>query len=103
MLEEINVLKNLFTEDKNLSSMSRRLTLIQAPSDIELENCDEEFSVTVFLTEKGWIRTVEGHNIDENAIKLKDQDKLMCTAKITTEKATDIHQYRKSIFRHSCK
>ena len=86
MLEEINVLKNLFTEDKNLSSMSRRLTLIQAPSDIELENCDEEFSVTVFLTEKGWIRTVEGHNVDENAIKLKDQDKLMCTAKITTEK-----------------
>tara|TARA_B100000927_G_scaffold291720_1_gene296126 strand:+ start:5689 stop:7932 length:2244 start_codon:yes stop_codon:yes gene_type:complete len=86
MLEEINVLKNLFTEDKNLSSMSRRLTLIQAPSDIELENCDEEFSVTVFLTEKGWIRTVEGHNVDENAIKLKDQDKLLCTSKITTEK-----------------
>ena len=86
MLEEIDVLKNLFTEDKNLSSMSRRLTLIQAPSDIELENCDEEFSVTVFLTEKGWIRTVEGHNVDENAIKLKDQDKLLCTAKITTEK-----------------
>tara|TARA_B100001939_G_scaffold225447_1_gene194106 strand:+ start:1 stop:1296 length:1296 start_codon:yes stop_codon:yes gene_type:complete len=86
LLEEINVLKNLFTEDKNLSSMSRRLTLIQAPSDIELENCDEEFSVTVFLTEKGWIRTVEGHNVDENAIKLKDQDKLLCAAKITTEK-----------------
>ncbi|MEC8496687.1 MAG: DNA gyrase subunit A, partial [Pseudomonadota bacterium] len=86
MLEEINVLKNLFTEDKNLSSMARRLTQIQAPSDIELENCDEEFSVTVFLTEKGWIRTVEGHIVDENAIKLKDQDKLMCTAKITTEK-----------------
>ena len=86
MLEEINVLKNLFTEDKNLASMSRRLTLIQAPLDIELEKCDEEFSVTVFLTEKGWIRAVEGHNVDENAIKLKDQDKLLCTAKITTEK-----------------
>ena len=87
---------------KNLSSMSRRLTLIQAPSDIELENCDEEFSVTVFLTEKGWIRTVEGHNVDENAIKLKDQDKLMCTAKLRRKKATDIHKHRKSIF-HSCK
>ena len=86
MLGEINVLKNLFTENENLLSMSRRLTRIQPPSDIELENYEDEFSVTVFLTEKGWVRTVEGHNVDENTIKLKDQDKLLCTAKITTEK-----------------
>ena len=86
ILEEIDTLMSLFIEDKSLSRMSRRLTQIEIPQDIHSENFDEEQPVTVFLTEKGWISVVEGHAIDENTIKLKDRDKLMYSAKITTDK-----------------
>ena len=86
ILEEIDTLMNLFIEDKSLSRMSRRLTQIEIPQDIPSENFDEEQPVTVFLTEKGWISVVKGHAIDENTIKLKDRDKLMYSAKITTDK-----------------
>ena len=86
ILEEIETLMSLFIEDKSLSRMSRRLTQIEIPQDIHSENFDEEQPVTVFLTEKGWISVVEGHAIDENTVKLKDRDKLMYSAKITTDK-----------------
>ena len=42
----------IYLPKTKIYQVCREATLIQAPSDIELENCDEEFSVTVFLLKK---------------------------------------------------
>ena len=73
-------------DDNDLSSLSNRLTEIEEPVDVEYQNFKEELALTIFLTEKGWIKAIEGHATDETGVKLKDKDKLIYFGQITTER-----------------
>jgi len=86
MIEEIDRLLSLFMDDNDLSSLSNRLTEIEEPMDVEYQNFKEELALTIFLTEKGWIKAIEGHATDETGVKLKDKDKLIYFGQITTER-----------------
>ncbi len=59
------------------SEIGRRRTILSDPPDdviVPIEAILERENVTVVCSEKGWIRALKGHDIDQNEIKYKDGD-----------------------------
>ena len=65
---------------------ARRTVVADAPSAviIPLEAMVEREPVTVFCSEKGWIRTVKGHQADTSDIKYKDGDRERFVLRVET-------------------
>ncbi|EWY42053.1 DNA topoisomerase IV subunit A [Skermanella stibiiresistens SB22] len=65
---------------------ARRTVIGDAPSAIiiPLEAMVEREPVTVFCSEKGWIRTVKGHQADTTDIKYKDGDRERFVLRVET-------------------
>ncbi|WP_158045876.1 DNA topoisomerase IV subunit A [Skermanella pratensis] len=65
---------------------ARRTVVADAPSAviIPLEAMVEREPVTVFCSEKGWIRTVKGHQTDTSEIKYKDGDRERFVLRVET-------------------
>jgi topoisomerase-4 subunit A len=71
---EIKLIKKRFGQDTELG---RRRTKIGEPPSavvVSLEPQIEREPITVFLSEKGWIRALRGHGLDPAEIKYKDGD-----------------------------
>jgi topoisomerase-4 subunit A len=81
---EIEEMKKKFGQATELGK--RRTTLALAPEVAELpRNAHiEREAVTVLLSDKGWIRAVGGHDVDLDAVKLKEGDKSRFAVKAET-------------------
>ncbi|BAQ17407.1 DNA topoisomerase IV subunit A [Methyloceanibacter caenitepidi] len=75
--DEIKEIKDAFGPKTELGR--RRTTFDEAPDDVAdvlAEAMIEKEPVTVVLSDKGWIRTIKGHNTDTSKLSFKDGDRL---------------------------
>ncbi|ODR94129.1 DNA topoisomerase IV subunit A [Methyloceanibacter stevinii] len=75
--DEIKEIKDAFGPKTGLGR--RRTTFDEAPEDVAdvlAEAMIEKEPVTVVLSDKGWIRTIKGHNTDTSKLSFKDGDRL---------------------------
>ncbi len=75
--DEIKEIKDAFGPKTELGR--RRTTFDEAPEDVAdvlAEAMIEKEPVTVVLSDKGWIRTIKGHNTDTSKLSFKDGDRL---------------------------
>lgn len=82
---EIKELKKEFGPTTDLGK--RRTVLSDAPvvsQVISIESFIEREPVTVFCSQKGWIRAVKGHNVDTDSVKYKEGDEERFTIKAQT-------------------
>ncbi len=72
--DELIDLKKLFGKKTELGA--RRTDFAAAPeiANISFEAPIERENITVVLSEKGWVRALKGHDIDNSTIKYKDGD-----------------------------
>lgn len=72
--EELVELKKNF--GKNTKLGARRTVLADAPTiaDISFDVPIERENITIVLSEKGWVRTMKGHDISRDSIKYKEGD-----------------------------
>lgn len=74
----IESLKNIQTKFNKKTSLGRRMTLLAEPPEeisVPVEAIVEREPVTVVCSEKGWIRALKSHNVEEREIKYKEGDK----------------------------
>lgn len=71
---ELVELKKTF--GKNTKLGARRTILADAPTiaDISFETPIERESITIVLSEKGWVRSMKGHDLSHDSIKYKEGD-----------------------------
>jgi len=82
---QVKEIKEAYGEKNPLGK--RRSTFEKVPKagliDLETALIEKE-PITVLLSDKGWIRTMKGHNIDANAQTFKTDDSLKLTIKCET-------------------
>ena len=85
LAEQIGDIKTRFGQKTELGA--RRTLIGSAPSAVvvPLEAMVEREPITVFLSQKGWIRSVRGHQTDTSDVKYKegDREQLMLHAETT--------------------
>ncbi|MDJ0512111.1 MAG: DNA topoisomerase IV subunit A [Methyloceanibacter sp.] len=84
---EIKEIKEAFGPKTDLGR--RRTTFDEAPEDVAdvlAEAMIEKEPITVVLSDKGWIRTIKGHNTDPSKLSFKDGDRL---SKLLPAQTTD--------------
>ncbi|MEM8574908.1 MAG: DNA topoisomerase IV subunit A [Pseudomonadota bacterium] len=84
---EIKEIKEAFGPKTDLGR--RRTTFDEAPEDVTdvlAEAMIEKEPITVVLSDKGWIRTIKGHNTDPSKLSFKDGDRL---SKLLPAQTTD--------------
>jgi topoisomerase-4 subunit A len=75
--DEIKEIKDAFGTKTDLGR--RRTAFDEAPEDVAdvlAEAMIEKEPITVVLTDRGWIRTIRGHNTDTSKLSFKDGDRL---------------------------
>ena len=82
---EIKALKDKFGQKTEIGR--RRTSFAEAPEGIEVDLAEamiEKESVTVVLSEKGWIRAIRGHQTESESLAFKEGDKLKSFVKAQT-------------------
>jgi topoisomerase-4 subunit A len=82
---EIKALKDQFGQKTEIGR--RRTSFAEAPEGVEVylaEAMIEKESVTVVLSEKGWIRAIRGHQTEPESLAFKEGDKLKSFVKAQT-------------------
>jgi len=75
--DEIKALKAEFGQKTALGK--RRTSFAEAPEGVDVELAEamiEKEPVTVVLSEKGWIRSIRGHNTEPGSLSFKEGDRL---------------------------
>jgi topoisomerase-4 subunit A len=75
--DEIKGLKTEFGEKTELGR--RRTDFEEAPEGVDVELAEamiEKEPVTIVLSEKGWIRSIKGHNTEAGSLSFKEGDRL---------------------------
>tara|TARA_Y100000590_G_scaffold468225_1_gene650083 strand:+ start:11120 stop:13366 length:2247 start_codon:yes stop_codon:yes gene_type:complete len=68
-------LRNIFNKDPFLSNLARRITKFKENERIEnISNFVETYPATVVITNLGWIKAYNRHDLEINKINLKDGD-----------------------------
>ena len=83
--DEIKSLKEQFGQKTELGR--RRTSFAEAPEGVEVELAEamiEKEPVTVVLSEKGWIRSIKGHNTEAGSLSFKEGDRLKCLVRAQT-------------------
>ena len=83
--DEIKALKEQFGQKTELGR--RRTSFAEAPEGVEVELAEamiEKEPVTVVLSEKGWIRSIKGHNTEAGSLTFKEGDRLKCFVRAQT-------------------
>ncbi len=83
--DEIKALKEQFGQKTELGR--RRTSFAEAPEGVEVELAEamiEKEPVTVVLSEKGWIRSIKGHNTEAGSLSFKEGDRLKCLVRAQT-------------------
>src|SRR5215475_1730339 len=82
---EIKALKDQFGQKTEIGR--RRTSFAEAPEGVEVDLAEamiEKDSVTVVLSEKGWIRAIRGHQTEPESLAFKEGDKLKSFVKAQT-------------------
>ena len=82
---EIKALKDQFGQKTEIGR--RRTSFAEAPEGVEVDLAEamiEKESVTVVLSEKGWIRAIRGHQTESESLAFKEGDKLKSLVKAQT-------------------
>src|SRR5215467_198417 len=82
---EIKALKDQFGHKTEIGR--RRTSFAEAPEGVEVDLAEamiEKESVTVVLSEKGWIRAIRGHQTEPESLAFKEGDKLKSFVKAQT-------------------
>ena len=82
---EIKALKDKFGQKTEIGR--RRTSFAEAPEGVEVDLAEamiEKESVTVVLSEKGWIRAIRGHQTEPESLAFKEGDKLKSFVKAQT-------------------
>jgi len=82
---EIKALKDQFGQKTEIGR--RRTSFAEAPEGVEVDLAEamiEKESVTVILSEKGWIRAIRGHQTEPESLAFKEGDKLKSFVKAQT-------------------
>ncbi|HZP08470.1 DNA topoisomerase IV subunit A [Methyloceanibacter sp.] len=83
--DEIKALKDQFGQKTGLGK--RRTSFAEAPEGVEIELAEamiEKEPITVILSEKGWIRTIKGHQVETASLAFKEGDRLKRAVKAQT-------------------
>jgi len=83
--DEIKTLKEDFGQKTELGR--RRTSFAEAPEGVEVELAEamiEKEPITVVLSEKGWIRSIKGHNTEAAGLTFKEGDRLKCFVRAQT-------------------
>jgi len=83
--DEIRALKEQFGQKTELGR--RRTSFSEAPEGVEIELAEamiEKEPITVVLSEKGWIRSIKGHNTEAGSLSFKEGDRLKCFVRAQT-------------------
>jgi topoisomerase IV subunit A len=75
--DEIKELKTAFGQKTEIGR--RRTTFADAPEGVEIELAEamiEKEPVTIVLSEKGWLRSIKGHNTEPSSLTFKEGDRL---------------------------
>ena len=82
---EIKALKDKFGQKTEIGR--RRTSFAEAPEGVEVDLAEamiEKESITVVLSEKGWIRAIRGHQTEPESLAFKEGDKLKSFVKAQT-------------------
>ena len=82
---EIKALKDQFGQKTEIGR--RRTSFAEAPEGVEVDLAEamiEKESITVVLSEKGWIRAIRGHQTEPESLAFKEGDKLKSFVKAQT-------------------
>ncbi len=82
---EIKALKDQFGQKTEIGR--RRTSFAETPEGVEVDLAEamiEKESVTVVLSEKGWIRAIRGHQTEPESLAFKEGDKLKSFVKAQT-------------------
>src|SRR5262252_645379 len=82
---EIKALKDQFGQKTEIGR--RRTSFAESPEGVEVDLAEamiEKESVTVVLSEKGWIRAIRGHQTEPESLAFKEGDKLKSFVKAQT-------------------
>jgi len=82
---EIKALKDKFGQKTEIGR--RRTSFAEAPEGVEVDLAEamiEKESVTVVLSEKGWVRAIRGHQTEPESLAFKEGDKLKSFVKAQT-------------------
>ena len=82
---EIKALKDKFGQKTEIGR--RRTSFAEAPEGVEVDLAEamiEKESVTVVLSEKGWVRAIRGHQTESESLAFKEGDKLKSFVKAQT-------------------
>jgi topoisomerase-4 subunit A len=83
--DEIKALKAEFGHKTELGR--RRTSFAETPEGVDIELAEamiEKEPVTIVLSEKGWIRSIKGHNTDASSLSFKEGDRLKCFVRAQT-------------------
>ena len=75
--DEIKGLKEQFGQKTEIGR--RRTSFAEAPDDVAIELAEamiEKEPVTIVLSEKGWLRSIKGHAVEEGSLAFKEGDRL---------------------------
>ncbi len=75
--DEIKGLKEQFGQKTEIGR--RRTSFADAPDDVAIELAEamiEKEPVTIVLSEKGWLRSIKGHAVEEGSLAFKEGDRL---------------------------
>jgi topoisomerase-4 subunit A len=83
--DEIKALKEQFGQKTEIGR--RRTSFAETPEGVEIELAEamiEKEPITVVLSEKGWIRSIKGHNTEPGSLSFKEGDRLKCFVRAQT-------------------
>jgi len=83
--DEIKAIKEQFGQKTELGR--RRTSFAEAREGVEVELAEamiEKEPITVVLSEKGWIRSIKGHNTEASSLSFKEGDRLKCFVRAQT-------------------
>jgi topoisomerase-4 subunit A len=75
--DEIKGLKEQFGQKTEIGR--RRTSFADAPDNVAIELAEamiEKEPVTIVLSEKGWLRSIKGHNVEEGSLAFKEGDRV---------------------------
>jgi topoisomerase IV subunit A len=83
--DEIKGLKEQFGQKTEIGR--RRTSFADAPEDVAVELAEamiEKEPITVVLSEKGWLRSIKGHNTEASSLSFKEGDRLKTLVRAQT-------------------